>query len=100
MSDPFFVPSTLLDPLDRAIAGPELERRVVTAFVLAGGGTPKQWATGPNLKRARDVWPANWARRPARNVLTILLELEQLGVVSDLEHVAGGFSVRGKGQAA
>lgn len=95
MSDPIFVPSDLLDALDRKISAemPALERRIVTAYVLAGGGPASAWATAVTLKAAAALWPANIARRPVRNVLTVLLELEQLEVLTDVVPCEGGYSV-------
>lgn len=88
-----FVPANLLDVLDRKLAGPELERRIVTAYILGGGGHPKQWATALTLAAAKALWPMHMVSQLVRNVLTVLLELEVLGVVVDMAPCEGGYMV-------
>ncbi len=93
MSKAIFVPADLLDALDRKVSCPELERRMVTAFVLGGGGPAKQWATPESLSAAGACWPSNMFNRPVRNVFTILLELEMLGAIDDIAPHLDGWDV-------
>lgn len=83
-----WVPKDLLDDLARA---PERSQRLlVTAWVLTQGPHDDRRA----LVRAAELWPPDALKRRARlTVLSVLLELEQLGVVSGVREDGDGFSV-------
>jgi hypothetical protein len=82
------VPKWLLDPIAGA---PERSRRLlVTGWVLSSGPGDDERA----LREAARLWPPDPLKRPGRcTVLSILLELEQLGVVSDVREAGGDFEV-------
>ncbi len=82
------MPRDLLVELERA---PERSQRLlVTAWVLTGGKHDDVRA----LRRAAELWPPDALKRQGRpTVLSILLELEGLGVVSDVTERGEFFEV-------
>lgn len=73
MTEPILVPKDLIAGLSM----PQHERLLVTAWVLSW----PRMSTRETFYEARSLWPGNRLRSPGRlSVLSILLELEALGV--------------------
>ena len=90
------VPSSLLTALDgrttRRAAPPSCLRVLVTVWVLAGDRSLTRAEFRELGYRARALWPEQAFRRQGRlSVLSVLLELDALGVVSGVEACEDGF---------
>ncbi len=87
------VPKDLLDVI---AAGHESSQRLlVTAWVLTEGPQDDERA----LRRAVELWPPDALKRRGRpTVLSILLELEGLGVVSAVRESGEFFEVERQGR--
>lgn len=90
------VPRSLLRELDgsttRRAAPPSCLRVLVTVWVLAGDRSLTRAEFRELGHRARALWPEQTLRRSGRiSVLSVLLELEALGVVSGVEPSEDGF---------
>lgn len=93
-----FVPNTLLDTVPDNVRA---KRWVVTAWVLYGDRKP----TMDEVRAAREVWdiaPTEYGRGSLAHitVLSVLLQLERIGLVEDIEPIEGGYQVTGKAVAA
>lgn len=99
MTEQVFVPANLLEVFDHNKAGPALLRQVVAACVF-GGGWDADWMTPEALRAGKQWWPAHFRGRPVRNVMTVLLELEQLGAITGFAPTEGGYAVTRKERAA
>jgi hypothetical protein len=82
-----FIPRDLLDGLNQ----PHQRRLVVTAFVLADCRQQDDRA----LRLARTIWPKQRLERNTHpSVASILVELETMGVCSDIGIHDGFFTVK------
>lgn len=83
-----WVPKDLLDGLERLHE--RYQRLLVTGWAL----DPHRADTRGVYREALALWPPAALARPARlTVLSVLLELEQLGVVGDIREAGAGFEV-------
>lgn len=84
-----WVPKDLLDGLERLHE--RYQRLLVTGWVL----DPHRADTTAVYREAHRLWPPAALERTARlTVLSVLLELEQLGVVHSIEEDGVGFRVQ------
>jgi hypothetical protein len=94
MSAPVFVPESLLDILATPGQGDDpLRRQLVAACVYGGGGDSGAWVSPKALERGKDCWPHACRSWPARNVLSVLLDMERLDLVGPFDAAPGGFLV-------
>jgi hypothetical protein len=95
MNAPIFIPRDFFAPIaSERVLVPALKRQLVTAAVLGGGGANGEWVSPAVLRKASRFWregPGHAVReKPVRGVLSVLLELEQFGLVLHFESAEGG----------